>query len=107
MSAHPSPTLLPYALSRQLAQLDIVSVGVDHVKLKRPVGPRAPRRKTDLALHKILLPGVEIIDQKREVIAAVVRYHLLRAFPDQMQLLINSQAKPSARKRERRARNGL
>ena len=50
--------------------------------------------KIDLPIDQIFFPGVEVIDEQREMIAAIVRNDFARAAADQMQLLIDTQAKP-------------
>ena len=48
----------------------------------------------------MFFPGAKIIDQEGVVIAAVVRDDLLLALADDVQLLIDSEAKPRTGKRE-------
>ena len=50
----------------------------------------ASRRESDVPLGQVLFPGVEVIDQQREMIAAIVRDDFAVAPADQMQLLIDA-----------------
>jgi hypothetical protein len=58
-------------------------------------------------IGQVSLPSLEIIDEQGEMIPASLRINLARPLANQMQLLIDAQAKPGAGKRKRRPRNRL
>lgn len=91
--------------ARPRAQLDVMPIRIDHIRLLGAVGPQAPRRETRLTFRQMLLPGIEIINQESVVIAPIVRDHRLLALADDVQLLVLTQPKPGPGKAERRPGN--
>jgi hypothetical protein len=85
---------------RERAELDPVAIRILHIKLMGAVGTDFARPIGNLAVVQVILPGVEVIDEQREVIAPMVRMHGLIPVADQMQFLIGSQPEPCAGKVE-------
>lgn len=82
-------------------------VGVDEVNLKRPVWPLAAGKVGNLIFLEVALPGVHVVDHQGPVVAAIVRDHRARPFPNEMQLLVSSQPEPCAGEGEVRAGHRL
>lgn len=58
-------------------------------------------------LPKMLLPGIQIIDLQREVVAPIVRMDRFAPFTNDVQFLALAQTKPCSRETEGRAGDGL
>jgi hypothetical protein len=92
---------------RRRAELDVMSIRVDHKDLIRPIRASPPRNKVRLGGRQMLLPSIEVVHQQGKVVAAIVGYNLPRPLTDEVQLLVGPQAKPCPGKCKRRPWNHL
>jgi len=92
---------------RRSAELDVVTIGIDEEYLPCAVGPKARPMERRARLLQVRFPGVQVVRQQGEVVAAIMRLDRLGAAADQVQLLPLAEAEPCAGKAERRPRDPL
>ena len=84
-----------------------MAVGIAEKDLRCAIRTRLPGREISADFFEVAFPWIEIIDSQSEMVIFVARKKGRAKVSYEMQFLVCSETVPSARKRERWARNGF
>jgi len=84
-----------------------MSVGIGKKDLVRTIRPNSQRQMGNTDCGEMLLPCRDVVDQQGVMIPPMVLDRRILRVANQVQLLVVSQPKPGARKRESRPSYGL